>query len=147
MNPDYKDLLEVFNSKGVRYLIIGGYAVIKHSEPRFTKDLDVWVAIDPENADRVYAALVEFGAPVEHLTPKDFADKAAFFTMGLQPNRIDILFDLEGVDLDHAWETRVDGILGDIPVHFIGRDDLIRNKEKVARLQDLADVEKLRETE
>lgn len=146
MNSDFKDLLEAFNDAGVRYLIIGGYAVIKHSEPRFTKDLDLWVATDGGNAEKVYAALAQFGAPIEELSPSDFADTEAFFTMGLPPTRIDIMFDLNGVDVEHVWERRVDGMFGDVPVHFIGRDDLIANKESVGRLQDLADAEKLRQT-
>ncbi len=146
MNSDFKDLLEAFNAAGVRYLIIGGYAVIKHTEPRFTKDLDLWVATDIENSEKVYAALVEFGAPIEDLGPSDFAQPDAFFTMGLSPSRIDIMFDLNGVDVGQAWERRVEGMFGDVPVHFIGRDDLINNKEAVGRLQDLADAEKLRQT-
>lgn len=146
MNSDFKDLLEAFNAAGVRYLIIGGYAVIKHTEPRFTKDLDLWVATDVENAQRVYAALSEFGAPIEKLNPSDFSESDAFFTMGLPPNRIDIMFDLNGVDVRQAWERRVDGMFDDVPVHFIGRADLIKNKEAVGRLQDLADAEKLRQS-
>jgi len=146
VNSDFRDLLEAFNDAGVRYLIIGGYAVIKHTEPRFTKDLDLWVATDTENSEKVYAALSEFGAPIEELSPSDFADRDAFFTMGLPPNRIDIMFDLNGVDLGQVWERRVQGMFGDVPVHFIGRDDLIANKESVGRLQDLADAEKLRQT-
>ena len=146
MNSDFKDLLEAFNAAGVRYLIIGGYAVIKHTEPRFTKDLDLWAATDAENSEKVYAALAEFGAPIEELSPSDFAEPDAFFTMGLPPNRIDIMFDLNGVDVSRVWERRVDGMVGDVPVHFIGRDDLIANKESVGRLQDLADAEKLRQT-
>jgi len=146
VNSDFKDLLEAFNDAEVRYLIIGGYAVIKHSEPRFTKDLDLWVATDSENSKRVYAALAEFDAPIEDLQPSDFAETTAFFTMGLPPTRIDIMFDLNGVDVEQVWERRVDGMFGDVPVHFIGRDDLIANKESVGRLQDLADAEKLRQT-
>lgn len=146
MNSDFKDLLEAFNDAGVRYLIIGGYAVIKHTEPRFTKDLDLWVATDVENSEKVYMALAEFGAPIEELSPPDFAEPDAFFTMGLPPNRIDIMFDLNGVDVAQVWEKRVEGMFGDVPVHFIGRNDLINNKEAVGRLQDLADAEKLRQT-
>ena len=146
MNSDFKDLLEAFNAGGVRYLIIGGYAVIKHTEPRFTKDLDLWVAIDIENSKKVYSALADFGAPIDDLNPSDFAEPDVFFTMGLPPNRIDIIFDLNGVDLEQVWERRLDGNLGEVPVHFIGRADLIANKEAVGRLQDLADVEKLRQT-
>lgn len=147
MNPDFKELLEAFNAGGVRYLIIGGYAVIKHTEPRFTKDLDLWVATDPDNAARVYAALIEFGAPISELEPDDFTQKEFFFTMGMPPSRIDILFDLEGVDTEQAWNRRIEDTLDGIKTAFIGREDLIRNKETVGRLQDQADVEKLRETD
>jgi hypothetical protein len=128
-------------------MIIGGYAVIKHTEPRFTKDLDLWVSPDTENAEKVYSALVKFGAAITDLTPEDFTEEDLFFTMGIAPNRIDLLFDLKGVEIDAAWQRRVIGKLGELEVVFIGRDDLIRNKEAGGRLQDLADVEKLRATD
>jgi len=95
VNPDFKDLLEAFNEEGVKYLIMGGYAVIKHTEPRFTKDLEVWVSPDSENAERVHAALKKFGAPVADLQAHDSTQKEFFFTMGIPPSRIDILFDLK----------------------------------------------------
>lgn len=147
MNPDFKDLLQVFNDERVKYLIIDGYAVIKHTEPRFTKDLDLWVSPDKENAERVYTALEKFGAPITDLTPNDFTEQDFFFTMGIAPNRIDLLFDLKGVETESALERGVKGMLGDLEVVFIGREDLIKNKEAAGRLQDLADAEKLRETE
>lgn len=147
MNPDFKDLLQALNAHGVRYLIIGGYAVIKYAEPRFTKDLDIWVSPDIENASKVYTALVEFGAPLFDLTPADFEDEGFFYTIGMPPNRIDILFDLHGVDPESAWENRVIGVWGNVEVGFIGRSDLIKNKLAAGRLQDLLDIEKLRETE
>ena len=146
MNPDFKDLLQAFNDERVKYMIIGGYAVIKHTEPRFTKDLDLWVSPEKENAEKVYAALVKFGAPITDLTPNDFTEQDFFFTMGIAPNRIDLLFDLKGVESEEAWRRGVKGNLGDLEVVFIGREDLIRNKETAGRLQDLADAEKLRET-
>ncbi len=147
MNSVFKDLLEAFENAGVRFLVVGGYAVIKHTEPRFTKDLDIWAAADRENAEKVYAALKEFGAPLGDLSPDDFTKKDCFFTMGMPPNRIDVLFGLKGVDPDSVWENRVTGRLGSVEVSYIGRADLIKNKEAVGRLQDLADAEKLRETE
>ncbi len=147
MNPDFKDLLQVFNAEKVKYMIIGGYAVIKHTEPRFTKDLDLWVSPDAENAEKVYTALVKFGAPISKLKPEDFTEEEFFFTMGIAPNRIDLLFDLKGVEVNAAWQRRVAGKLGELEVVFISRDDLILNKEAAGRLQDLADVEKLRETD
>ncbi|HMQ04690.1 MAG TPA: hypothetical protein PKD26_12295 [Pyrinomonadaceae bacterium] len=146
MNPDFKDLLQAFNDERVKYMIIGGYAVIKHTEPRFTKDLDLWVSPERGNAEKVYAALVKFGAPVTDLSPDDFTEHDFFFTMGIAPNRIGLLFDLKGVESEEAWRRGVKGKLGDLEVVFIGREDLIKNKEAAGRLQDLADAEKLRET-
>jgi hypothetical protein len=128
-------------------LIIGGYAVIKHAEPRYTKDLDIWVAPDLENAERVFSALTEFGAPVSNMKPEDFAQKGYYFTMGIAPSRIDIFLDVEALDFDECWNKRIETKLGDTEIFFIARDDLIKNKEAMGRFQDLADVEKLKMVE
>ena len=146
MNQDFRDLLQALNRQGARFLIVGGYAVIKHTEPRYTKDLDIWIATDVENAEKVVKALLDFGAPLRDLGAKDFTAKGFYFTMGIAPNRVDIWFDLSGVEFEECWQRRVPGRVGDVPVNFISRRDLILNKEKVGRLQDLADVEKLRAT-
>ena len=146
MNQDFFDLLQALNQREVRYLIVGGYAVIKHTEPRYTKDLDIWIAPELENAERVVEALNDFGAPLGELTARDFTVKDFYFTMGIAPNRIDIWFDLPGVEFDNCWDKRVVGNIGDLDVKFISREDLIKNKETVGRLQDLADAEKLKET-
>jgi hypothetical protein len=144
VNQDFRDLLRVFNEEKVRYLVVGGYALIKHSEPRYTKDLDLWVSPDEENAKRVFQALIKYGAPVSSMSPVDFTREGYFFTMGLAPNRIDILFDMKGLTFDAAWQRRVCDLNGDIEICFLSRVDLIINKEAVGRKQDLADVEKLR---
>ena len=144
MNQDFKDLLRVFNEEKVKYLIVGGYALIKHSEPRYTKDLDLWVSPDEENAKRVFQALVKYGAPVSSMSVADFMREGYFFTMGMAPNRIDILFDLKGLSFDAAWRRRVCDLIDDLEICFLSRVDLIINKEAVGRKQDLADVEKLR---
>jgi hypothetical protein len=144
VNQDFRDLLRVFNEEKVRYLVVGGYALIKHSEPRYTKDLDLWVSPDEENAKLVFQALIKYGAPVSSMSPVDFTREGYFFTMGLAPNRIDILFDMKGLTFDAAWQRRVCDLNGDIEICFLSRVDLIINKEAVGRKQDLADVEKLR---
>lgn len=144
MNQDFKELLQIFSDEKVRYLIIGGYAVIKHTEPRYTKDLDLWVSPDAENAERVYRALTKFGAPITELSPEDFTQKGYFFTMGFAPSRIDVLFDLPELDFENCWQKRVEAAIGETKIYFISREDLIKNKESVGRLQDLADAEKLR---
>lgn len=144
MNPDFRELLQIFSNERVRYLIIGGYTVIKHTEPRYTKDLDLWVSPDAENAERVYRALTKFGAPITELKPEDFTQKGYFFTMGLAPSRIDVLFDLSELDFEQCWQRRVEARIGETEIYFISREDLIINKEAVGHLQDLADAEKLR---
>jgi hypothetical protein len=82
-NSDFKELLSIFNNKGVRYLVGGGYAVIKYSEPRYTKDLDLWVKADATNAAAIFAALRSFGAPLVGLTEKDFAHEGYFYQLGM----------------------------------------------------------------
>ena len=144
MNQDFKDLLAVFNAEKVKYLIIGGYAVIKHTEPRYTKDLDFWVSVEADNPERLYRALKRFGAPLTNLSPEDFSREGFFYTMGMAPRRVDILFDLTDLDFDACWERRVESDLGGVRVYFISASDLIINKEAVGRYQDLADAEKLR---
>jgi hypothetical protein len=144
VNQDFRDLLRAFNEENVKYLIVGGFALIKYTEPRYTKDLDIWVSPDPDNAERVFRALAKYGAPVSKMSPADFTRKGFFFTMGLAPSRIDILFDLTGLTFENAWDRRVTTIIGEIKTNFLSRVDLIINKEAVGRKQDLADVEKLR---
>jgi hypothetical protein len=100
MNSDFKELLKIFGREKVRYLIIGGYAVAKHSEPRYTKDLDIWISNSRENAERVYQALKEFGAPLANITVKDFTMPTLVFQIGIEPSRIDILMGLKELDFD-----------------------------------------------
>jgi hypothetical protein len=132
----------------VKYLVIGGHAVSIHAEPRGTKDLDLFIKADEENSGAVFAALTEFGAPIGAMTPADFNDKpTSVFQMGVQPGRVDILQGIAGVSFDEAWESRVEKLLdGQTPAHVISREHLIQNKLAVGRFQDLADVEKLRES-
>jgi predicted nucleotidyltransferase len=147
MLKDQKDLLAVFNSHGVRYLIVGAHAVGVHAEPRGTKDLDVFIEASPINSEAVFAALAEFGAPLAGMTPDDFNDEpGSVFQLGTPPSRVDILQKIEGVDFDEAWANRIEtSIAAGIPTQVISLEDLIRNKLAVGRPQDLIDVEKIRE--
>jgi len=97
--PDFKELLSVLNAHNVKYLIVGAHAVSAHAQPRATKDLDIWVKPDAENAKGVYAALAEFGAPLEGLTFADFAERGPFFHMGRDPLAVDILTEVPGFTL------------------------------------------------
>jgi hypothetical protein len=147
MYPDYKDLLSAFHAHGVKYLIVGGYAVIFHAQPRFTKDIDVFIQADSVNARAVHAALAGFGAPLEGIRPEAFADRGAFFRFGRDPRGFDILPDLPGVEFDAAWERRVEGVIdhaSGLKAYFISKEDLIAAKLASGRPQDLADVAAIR---
>ena len=143
MFQDYKDLLSAFNAHGVRYLIVGGYAVIFHAQPRFTKDIDLFIQADAANAQAVYDALAGFGALLEGIRPEEFADRGSFFRFGRDPRGFDILPDLPGVDFESAWERRVEGVIdpeSNLAAHFISAQDLIASKLAAGRPQDLADA-------
>jgi len=141
---DFKELLSVLEKHEVRYLVVGGYAVMLYSEPRWTKDLDLWIALDEPNAQAVFGALREFGAPLAGLTEQDFAAPGYFYQMGNPPLRVDVMMGLPGGDFDAAWQRRRTVILGESRVHFIGREDLIAVKLASGREQDLKDVEAIR---
>lgn len=143
VNSDFSDLLRLFNANQVRYLVIGGYALIQYSEPRYTKDLDVWIGAETANARAVFAALHAFGAPLAGLTEDDFATEGYFYQMGVPPMRVDILMGLPGLDFDDAWARRMVVDFADLPVPFISRDDLIAAKRASGRPQDLLDAEAL----
>lgn len=143
MTPDFKELLSIFNEHKVRYLIVGAYAVMKYTEPRYTKDLDVWVAASPDNASKVFAALRNFGAPLSGVTESDF-ESDGFFQMGRPPVRIDILMSVDGVDFEAAWQNRQDGDFDGVPATFLSRSDLMINKAIAARPQDILDLNALR---
>jgi hypothetical protein len=148
MFPDYKELLRSFRDHGVKYLIVGGYAVSFHAQPRATKDLDIFVKADKENAQAVFAALTSFGAPLTGITPDDFADPGKFVRFGHPPVAIDILPAVDGLDFDTAWSRRVEGLIdqatGDT-ANFLSREDLIASKLAAGRPRDLLDVEDIRE--
>lgn len=120
-SPDFNDLLRMFNEKRIEYMIVGGYAVMKYTEPRFTKDLDVWVRNSLENAAKVYEALAGFGAPLQRdgLVPADFAADNMTYQIGVAPVRIDILTRISGVQFEDAWMRRVPSTFLGTPVHFI----------------------------
>lgn len=147
MYQDYKDLLSAFHAHGVRYLIVGGYAVTFYAQPCFTRHMDVFIKADPANARAIWAALAEFGAPLDGISAEDFVDRGSFFRFGRDPQGFDILPDLPGVDFDSAWERRVEGVIDGatgLTAHFISSADLVSAKLAAGRLQDLADVEAIR---
>jgi hypothetical protein len=132
------------NAHRVKYLVIGAYAVAIHAQPRATKDLDILVKADPENAKAVFAVLAEFGAPLQDLTSADFAEPGPFFRMGREPVGVDILTAVPGVEFDTAWPRRVVDVFDEatnLKANFISREDLLAAKRAAGRRQDLADIE------
>lgn len=143
INLDFRDLFAALNGAGARYLLVGGYALAVHAVPRFTKDLDVWIDATPENAPLVIRALHAFGAATESLTEADLARPGVVFQIGLAPNRIDIITDIDGVRFADAWSEQVLTMYGDQSISVIGRAHLIANKRAAGRRQDLLDAELL----
>jgi predicted nucleotidyltransferase len=143
VNSDFSDLLQIFNAREVKYLVIGGYAVVQYAEPRFTKDLDILISTEPVNAQAVYAALREFGAPLTGLTPKDFSEEGFFFQIGVSPVRVDVLMGIPGIHFDECWNRRMEVDFDGLKVIFISKQDLIASKRAAGRPQDLLDVDLL----
>lgn len=141
---DLKDLLRFLNHNQVTCLIVGGYAVMKYTEPFSTKDIDIWVEPDPENARRTYKALVEFGAPMADLTIHDLAQPHIVFQFGVAPVRVDVMTSIDAVTFTEAWQRRVETHLGGIPIFVISLQDLIRNKEAANRDTDRVHLARLR---
>jgi len=146
VNPDFRDLFSAFNDAGAEYLLVGAHAVAIYAQPRYSKDMDVWVRPTRENAERVFQALARFGAPLEGVTPEDFADPEMIYQIGVAPNRIDVIMAIAGVDFERAWTGRVEKTYGGVPIHVIGKADLVRAKKASGRPQDLLDVEALEKT-
>jgi hypothetical protein len=147
MHQDYRDLLSAFQSHGVRYLVVGGFAVIYHSQPRFTKDMDLFIRADPANAKATHAALAEFGAPLQGIRSEDFTDRNSFFRFGREPKGFDILPAIPGIEFDAAWERRVEAVIDTatgLKANFISADDLVVSKLASGRPQDLADAYAIR---
>lgn len=141
VNSDFKELLSILNNNGVKYLVIGGYAVIKYAEPRYTKDLDLWVRADPANAVAVFTALRAFGAPLSNLTPEDFAHEGYFYQMGVPPVRVDILMSVPGLVFEDAWQQREIVNFDGVMLPFISKAHLITSKRASGRPQDLIDAD------
>jgi hypothetical protein len=146
-SPDFKELLSILEKYKVRYLMVGGYAVMKYTEPRFTKDLDLWISTDEENSKAVYAALREFGAPLKGLSPADFTQEGYFYQMGNPPFRLDVMMSIPGVTFETAWSNREKVHVEGLVIPFISKADLIKAKEAGGRPQDLIDAKELRKTD
>jgi hypothetical protein len=143
--PDFEEFIAALNARGVRYLIVGAYALAFHAKPRATKDLDVFVDPSPANARKLRAALIDFfgGSPPGY-ADSDLLDPENVIQLGVAPVRIDILARVSGLEsFSSAWRRRREGSLGSVTAHYLGFDDLVRSKGAANRTQDKADLEAL----
>jgi len=140
---DFKEFLKLLNSHGVRYLLVGGYAVVFHGYVRSTGDMDIWVATDAENAASLAAAVREFGFAGAEVTPSLFQEEGRTIRMGVPPVRLEIFTGLSGVDFDECYAERNTMDIDGIPVSLISLRHLKANKRAAGRLKDLADLESL----
>jgi len=145
LENDFKEFLELFDKNKVKYLLVGGYAVVFHGYNRYTKDMDVWVEISPENAIRIVQSLQEFGMDSLGLTEEDFQKAGTFVQIGCPPVRIDIINSVAGLDFASAYASRTIETIGGVRVSMISLEDLRKNKLACGRTQDLLDYEKLGE--
>ena len=143
LNRDFKDLLYAFSDEEVEFLIVGAYAVMHYSEPRYTKGLDVWIRPTPANAKRVMRALARFGAPLGDIGESDFADPDLVYQIGVAPVRIDILTAVAGLEFGEAYSRRVEADYAGAPLPILSKPDLIAAKRASARPQDLLDIERM----
>ena len=143
LQADLKEFIELLNSHGVEYLIVGGHAVAFHGHPRFTGDIDFFIRVTPANVQRLLAVLTDFGFGSLGITQSALLEPKRILQLGYPPNRIDILTSISGVDFDSAWESRIESVMDDQRVIMIGWNELLQNKKAAGRRKDLADVEKL----
>jgi|SRR5271157_3136793 hypothetical protein len=140
---DFKEFLKLLNEKNVRYLLIGGYAVGYHGYPRATGDMDIWIAIHPDNAKKVISALREFGFDHPDLSPDLFLQKNKIIRMGHPPMRLEISTGISGVEFDECYASRIVDTLDGVEVSIIDLPHLKANKKAAGRHKDLADLENL----
>ncbi|WP_013320616.1 hypothetical protein [Gloeothece verrucosa] len=143
LNQDFKEFIQFLNVNQVHYLVVGGYAVAVHGYPRYTKDIDIWIEMSPENAENLLHALEEFGFGSLGLQTGDFLTPDQIIQLGYPPNRIDLLTTIDGVNFQDCYPLKVEVVVENIVVNFIDLDNLRKNKKASGRLQDLADLENL----
>jgi hypothetical protein len=143
MTEDFRDMLGLLKKHGVEFLLVGAHALAAHSTPRATGDIDLWVRATPDNAQRLWDALTEFGAPLAKATREDFAQPGDGLHIGVPPWRIDILTKISGITFDEAWPNRIEAQVLGHKIAVIGRKELIQNKRAAGRDKDLLDVKQL----
>jgi len=144
LNKDYKDILQILLDNKVQFLVVGAYALGAYGYPRATGDIDLWVMASPENSEKIYQSLAQFGAPMEQINEKTFCEQGVIFQIGVAPRRIDVITKINGVDFQQAWAARQEIMIEELKVPFISKQDLIKNKESTGREKDRLDAQQLR---
>ena len=143
VSQDYEDLFSTLNAHKIKYLVVGAYAVAFYAQPRFTKDLDVWIPTVLNDRKQVYAALRSYGAPLRDLTPEHFAEPGIILQLGVAPVRVDIMTEVPGLNAQDAWKHRVRSRYGRAAIHVLGLSEMIKAKQVSGRPQDKLDLAKL----
>ncbi|HRQ22194.1 MAG TPA: hypothetical protein PLF42_02095 [Anaerolineales bacterium] len=141
--PDFKEFLKLLKEHDVQYLLIGGYAVGYHGYPRATDDLDIWVAVHPDNAEKLVSVFKAFGLDDPNLTPELFLQKPKIIRMGFPPMRLEIATSISGVEFNECYQARIVDRLDGIEVNLIDLENLKKNKKASGRTKDIADLENL----
>lgn len=140
LNPDFIDILSAFSEEEVEYMVVGGYAMAFHGYVRATGDIDLWIRLSEANANKVWRALQKFGVPLFDLRIEDLQTPGMVFQMGVPPNRIDVINEINGVEFEIAWKARTSVEFGELAIPLIGREQLLHNKKAMDRPKDRADI-------
>lgn len=140
---EFREFLRLLNRHRVRYLVVGGYSVVYHGYPRYTGDIDIYVAISPKNARALTAVFRDFGFGDSGIDPAAFQQRGQVIRLGREPMRLEILNEIDGVTFEKCYARRTKARLDKLAINFIGFDDLLSNKRSAGRPKDLADVEVL----
>ncbi len=140
----FEELLKLLEENQVEYVVVGGYAVAFHGYPRFTKDIDIFFKNSESNVKRIKKALTSFGFTEKDLPDELFYEKGNIIQFGIEPLRVDIINEIDGVSIEDALKNAVRGKYGQAEISFIGIGELIKNKESAGREQDIVDAKKLK---
>ena len=143
LDENFKEFIRLLNANDVKYLVIGGFAVAYHGYPRYTKDIDFWIWAHPENAEKVIKTIKDFGFGMMGFQIEDLLNPENVIQLGYEPNRIDLIVDLEGLNFEICFANCKDAEFEGIPIHFINLDDLVKNKLSTGRLKDKVDAQTL----
>jgi Nucleotidyl transferase of unknown function (DUF2204) len=143
LDSNFKEFIALLNANGVKYLVVGGFAVAFHGYPRYTKDIDFWIWADPENADRMLKTLSDFGFGMIGVSKEDFLDTENIIQLGHEPNRIDLITQLEGMPFEACYAVRQEAAFEGVQINFIDIDNLIKSKQISGSQKDLLDASEL----